>query len=671
MFKHMTDTIKKVISDADSIVTSLLMKARKPKGLAKWKKLKPTPDFAGKEQKHITFVSQNPKSLGKPRTLASKEGALDFLLGYVSPKFHFAPWHLKIINPDLDDQKAAEWFAIMKHPSKVPPSQVNDLPPEGDFELGFVHPSVAAEFPNKNIELFTVIQQPTDKIETIATPDLVVPDAEAPMPQEEGGEVSDLLLACPFGGGLQCKTMGGSGSPWHHFYSDSMKAHIAKIGEGNLEVPKMGTFKGQPALFFTNNDEPYVALPMTQEIYSKSGAVYLWSFLSEGPLAKKHPLMSKIMNKMANKKPLIIPEFNIPEPVVAIAHDAVPAEDPAYAEFSPEVAPLIQESFPRPGSVIPLGIVKGDHLFAVVTSKSLDFYDEMGKGVYYPASDGMYYAYFDLAVKTTPAFVLISFINTFMSTIDTSPLEEPEESDMESDLETPESVQSPDFGGHWASPYSPDGVEAKLANTYMKVSKSFEGKPDYWYSKDLPPASIWVFSANGFKYFLINDSNHIVPTPNYILRDAKGSVATTGPLHSIHSYLGMVNITPNTPPGVTYSMMVESVPAPVESLVDVSKSLPLSLPIGSKISLNSEINEFTLKQILERVPVNSVLRVQGAPVSVYRKTENTYGSYIHSKGGYSFDHIGKSLNYLSSQLQLSFSKYGKDAVTLTVLASQT
>jgi len=113
----MTEIMKKVLPDSDQIMNMLLVKARKPKGLSKWKKLKSAAGkLSGKQQGHIEFITFNPKTIGKTRTLASKEGALDFLLGYVSPKFHFAPWHLQVINPELSDEQAKEWFISIKHP---------------------------------------------------------------------------------------------------------------------------------------------------------------------------------------------------------------------------------------------------------------------------------------------------------------------------------------------------------------------------------------------------------------------------------------------------------------------------------------------------------------------------------------------------------------------------
>lgn len=685
----MTETFKKVLSESDKVLASLLMKARKPKGLAKWKKLQVVEKkkLDGKEQKHIQFISYNPKVSGKIRTLASKEGALDFLMGYVSPKFHFAPWHLQVINPELDDKKAAEWFALLKHPSKVPPSMVEGVLPEGDFEAGFVHPCVAAEFPNKNIELFNIIEEPTEK-EAIASPALVAPDA-APeeLPQQEAGDPVDLLLSCPFGGGLRCRTMGGSGSPWHHFHSDSMKAHIAKIGEGNLEIPKMGTFKGQPALFFSNNDEPYVALPLTQEIYSKSGVVYKWNFLAEGPFAMKQPMVAKIMNQLAHKKPLIIPDFGIPEPVVSIAHDAVPSEDPNDAEFHPDVFPLIRDEFPRPGSVISLGIIKGDKIYAVVTDRSLDFYDELGKEVYYPAADGLYYAFFDLTGQATPAFVLITFVNTFLPNIDTNALEESLEAPTEAVPEAPvsqEAIAMPN--GWWASSTSMDKVEAKLASQYLKHSKSLSPsgacKPSHWAPYDSPPFSVWMFQTNKGRFAISCESDGLQKSPIYTIRALSNQGAQTlnsGYITQIQTYIASLvadstasllgNMVYNSiAPGETYESLIGEIPPPPENLIDISKGISYKDNQTNKLHINSPLTTPVASSLIENLPLGWIIRMSGAPVSVVHKNTG-YGCFMKSKGNYSYGTLETAAAYLVSQSDLAFKKYGKEEAVLSVFKS--
>jgi hypothetical protein len=585
----------------------------------------------------------------------------------------------------LDDKKAAEWCAILKHPSKVPPSKVEGMAPEGDFEAGFVHPCVAAEFPNKNIELFNIIEEPTDKIETVASPALVEAAPDAELPQEEGGDPTDLILTCPFGGGLRCRTMGGSGSPWHHFHSDSMKAHIEKIGEGNLEVPKMGTFKGQPALFFTNNDEPYVALPLTQEIHSKSGVVYKWSFLAEGPFAIKQPMVSKVMNQLAQKKPLILPNFNIPEPVVSIAHDAVPAEDPVYSEFHPDVFPLIRDEFPRPGSVISLGIVKGDRIFAVVTDKSLDFYDELGKEVYYPAADGLYYAYFDLTGKTTPAFVLVSFVNVFLPSIDTTALEDALEAPPPEEApEVPQPVNFPTVAnaGYWAQPTSTDAGETSLAKSYIKAIGSLEGqiKPSKWFPFDTPPLSVWVFFGNSGKMFLCNDSYGNSSKATYSLRSATLGSLQIGTLDAIRKYLMQVGepyettqlgglLDMNIPETASYLDYVDSEPQ-VESLIDISKGFPSGFnPVyeyaHTKVKASAPLTPELAKSLLLKLEHGWTVRMSGAPVSVLKKAQG-WGCYSKQSGKYSFLDLDGAVTYLVSHTELAFSKYNKADVTFSL-----
>lgn len=617
----MTQMKKMLLTDAEKVTADLISKARKPKGVAQWSKLAPLKEkLEGKQQSHIQFTSYNPKAYGKKRTLASKEGMLDFLMGYVSPKFFFAPYHLQIINPDLDDAQAKDWFLRMGHPSRVAPQVDKLVEPEGDVDQGWCSDTVASLFPGKQFSLAFKVPQnvstgATDEgsgasagtaaaadgaaggsSKKAAAPDTVagggaeekeppgheVGEAPHPVepafaeghdahPEEEVGKPSDLLLACPFGGGSRCRAQAGSGSPFHHINSDSMRAHIERIAAevGGTTLPKMGSFRGEPALFFEHKGSPYVAVPTRQEVHAKNGSVYKWSFLSEGPLAGSNPFLSRVMNQMAPRRPVLIPHFDIPEAVVTISHDAVPSEDPMECMFAAEVFQLVKDHFPRPGSVVPLGIIKGDKVFAVVTDRSLDFYTENGQDTFFPAADGMYYAYFDLTGKETPAIVLLSFINLFMSHIDTTPLEQQiqQQEDVKSEVlygeptpgfedvpaEAP-AVSAGAFVTEEDSNFTFAGTAAKYAQWRQAAVEQYDitaiSKPDNWLPYDLPPLSLWKFTCMDQEWLLAQRNVDVGPggktktgkvLPKYSLITSDGKIVANS--HDILTCLHMAQIT--------------------------------------------------------------------------------------------------------------------------------
>lgn len=116
-----------------------IIKARKPKGLGKWKKLEHVWDkLEGKTAKDITFTTCYPGQEGDVKQLGSSEGNLHFLLGYVNPSFHLAPYHFQIVDPNLTDDEAAK----KGHPSNPRYWEESGLPleDEGDLEEGVPHP---------------------------------------------------------------------------------------------------------------------------------------------------------------------------------------------------------------------------------------------------------------------------------------------------------------------------------------------------------------------------------------------------------------------------------------------------------------------------------------------------------------------------------------------------
>jgi len=115
-----------------------IVKARKAKGLDSWKKLDHLKDkLQGKQASHITFTTCYPGQEGTKKHLGSASGNLHFVLGYVSPGFHVAPYHWQLVDPNLTDQEAA----AKKHPTNPRYWKDSGLPieDEGDFDLGKPH----------------------------------------------------------------------------------------------------------------------------------------------------------------------------------------------------------------------------------------------------------------------------------------------------------------------------------------------------------------------------------------------------------------------------------------------------------------------------------------------------------------------------------------------------
>lgn len=139
------DNITKVFTGWADIVE----KARKPKGLKNWQRLQHVAHkLEGKGSAHIRFTAVDPVT-GETscHLLGSTEGNLKFLLGYGNPGFHFAPYHLQVIDPNLTDADADLLFREKGHPSN--PSFWNaqglPIPDEGDLDEGRPHPSVSAD----------------------------------------------------------------------------------------------------------------------------------------------------------------------------------------------------------------------------------------------------------------------------------------------------------------------------------------------------------------------------------------------------------------------------------------------------------------------------------------------------------------------------------------------
>lgn len=122
-----------------------LEKARKAKGLDKWKKLLPLSEkLSGKKSNHISFTCNHPSHDGlKTHVLGSNEGNLHFLMGYGNPGFHLAPYHFQVIDPNLDDDEAAA--AVKSHPSNLKLWGLEEIFVEGDKQEGSPHPAAKSK----------------------------------------------------------------------------------------------------------------------------------------------------------------------------------------------------------------------------------------------------------------------------------------------------------------------------------------------------------------------------------------------------------------------------------------------------------------------------------------------------------------------------------------------
>lgn len=117
-----------------------LIKARKPKGLANWKKLESLSDrLEGKQASHIMFTTSYPGQEGAKKYLGSSSGNLHFLLGYVNPAFHVAPYHWQIVDPNLTDAEAK----AKEHPAnpRYWEEAGLEIEDEGDIDEGKPHPA--------------------------------------------------------------------------------------------------------------------------------------------------------------------------------------------------------------------------------------------------------------------------------------------------------------------------------------------------------------------------------------------------------------------------------------------------------------------------------------------------------------------------------------------------
>lgn len=134
-----------------------IIKARKAKGLANWKKLeKLSEDLQGKHAAQISFTTCYPGQEGSKKYLGSSSGNLHCLLGYINPAFHWAPYHYRIIDPNITEEEAKS----MPHPANPRHWKESglEMQDEGDFEEGNPHPSLMK---GKRAKARTAAKRPT------------------------------------------------------------------------------------------------------------------------------------------------------------------------------------------------------------------------------------------------------------------------------------------------------------------------------------------------------------------------------------------------------------------------------------------------------------------------------------------------------------------------------
>lgn len=121
-----------------------LSKARKAKGLGKWGRLAHMASkLAGKSQKEISFTCGHPNHPGSVHVLGSVVGNLHFLMGYGNPSFHYAPYHVQVIDPNLDEETAQKLYDMRGHPSMPDLWDLPSVDDEGDMVEGEPHPTIS------------------------------------------------------------------------------------------------------------------------------------------------------------------------------------------------------------------------------------------------------------------------------------------------------------------------------------------------------------------------------------------------------------------------------------------------------------------------------------------------------------------------------------------------
>lgn len=111
-----------------------------PQGIASWGRFNSLKDaLDGKSLQDVTFTTSYPGQEGTKKTLGSTSGNLLFVLGYVNPGFHLAPYHWRLVDPNFSEEEISQ----KTHPANLAYWKASGLPQEaeGDVEHGSPHKS--------------------------------------------------------------------------------------------------------------------------------------------------------------------------------------------------------------------------------------------------------------------------------------------------------------------------------------------------------------------------------------------------------------------------------------------------------------------------------------------------------------------------------------------------
>lgn len=378
----MEDLDYDLLSTAFDAHADLIEKARKAKGLDNWQKLAHLADqLQGKQAKHITFTSSHPAYEGRPvkHTLGSTTGNLQFLLGYGNPAFYLAPYHWKLIDPNLSDEEIAK----LQHPSKPEYWEKSGLQmtDEGDFEEGQPHPSVKNR---KDSEARRAARK------------------EEALPAQSG---YGYYVCIPSEGIVFCATT-GQVLQWSIVRDSYFSATNPDIAE------KMNEASYSPTLEAEEPEVPVEKSVSTRGGLSESEAKQLASHLKldfdkvdfsfsefldginheieHSDVVKRDPVkISKIALDHLKEDPkyytkLEKVEKSIPSVLVSYLRPG---------SYDHNVYSLVKSKFPAPGTLIPMTA----GLYGITTSSSIDFYTEDGNPAGIRVFDRVYKS-FDLSV---------------------------------------------------------------------------------------------------------------------------------------------------------------------------------------------------------------------------------------------------------------------------------
>jgi|694.fasta_scaffold01119_35 hypothetical protein len=260
-----------------------LLKARKAKGLDKWDRLRElSHKLQGKEVSAISFTCAHPSHAGEPvrHLLGSVEGNLHFLLGYGNPRFHIAPYHWQIIDPNLTEEEAVELSKRIAHPAnpKLWEKAGIEAEDEGDQDDGEAHK-----------------HRPSTKRETKRT-------------------------------GIPVRSAAGT----------------------------------------------YVCYPEDGLVYGvHNGHYYRWDSVKDSFFAAQHPDVAEAMENASVRKSLGKIHFGV-TPSPALRTYTAQYSNSSYDE---NVWSLVKSVMPKPGKILRLEDKRGETIFGVTTTNSVEFYD--------------------------------------------------------------------------------------------------------------------------------------------------------------------------------------------------------------------------------------------------------------------------------------------------------